>query len=409
MQLNCTYHRAIKAIPYEVVFSRKPEYKRTIVGSRDIDEDDIVEEIIEDEADDSIIASAVAQQQMEARVQDQMDRNRQEHDRLVRRIESRPDDEEEPSAEQLQLEEEIQDSINQQVIDESNAMLLQAESGGNATGEQAPGTPGPSTPPLHGPEEGLPVDPDLLSPRLNRLRIEEVDSDPTTKLRQQVRINQEHANKRSQRQYGKQRTITTYEIGDQVSVAVPALDRASTDDRRIFGRVISVREEYDSYQILTKYGVLDRQYPISELNPLPEHIDIGIPTPPPTMVVTLHHCAAQESTSEKVPVQCNCRDQKTWCSTRRCACIKAGTKCSIACHGGTNQDNTPDCPNISSMATRTQRGLRFRDNDNDKEAKRQRRNTAGRWVASKGNCMAGNGDDMGGNSGSKGGRKGGKK
>ena len=205
------------------------------------------------------------------------------------------------------------------------------------------------------------------------------------------------------------RQITTYQIGDQVSVAVPALDRASTDDKRLFGKVIGVREEYDSYQILTKYGVLDRQYRISELNPLPEHIDIGIPTPPPTKVVTLHHCAAQESTSEKVPVQCNCRDQKTWCSTRRCACFKVGTKCSIACHGGTNQDNTPDCPNISSMATRTQRGLRTRDNDGDKEAKRQRRTKSGRWVASKGNDLAGNGDNMGGNSGSKGGRKGAKK
>ncbi len=85
-------------------------------------------------------------------------------------------------------------------------------------------------------------------------------------LRQQVRINQEHANQRSQRQYGKQRRVTTYQIGDKVSIAVPALDRAPTDDKRIFGKVIGVREEYDSYQILTKYGVLDRQYPISELN-----------------------------------------------------------------------------------------------------------------------------------------------
>ena len=60
------------------------------------------------------------------------------------------------------------------------------------------------------------------------------------------------------------------------------------------------------------------------------------------------------------------------------------------------------------MAARTQRGLRTRDNDGDKEAseaKRQRRNIAGRWVASKG-C---NGDGEGSNSGSKGGRKGGKK
>ena len=112
MQLNCTYHRAIKAIPYEVVFTRKPHYKRAVVGSREVDEGDIEEEEIEDEADDSIIAEGVAQHQMEARVEQQMDtrveqqriqqridRNREEFDHLVHRLESRPDDEEEPSAE----------------------------------------------------------------------------------------------------------------------------------------------------------------------------------------------------------------------------------------------------------------------------------------------------------------------
>ena len=62
MQLNCTYYRAIKAIPYEVVFNRKPNYKRALVGNREIDEDDVEEEEIDDEADDSIIAEGVAQQ-----------------------------------------------------------------------------------------------------------------------------------------------------------------------------------------------------------------------------------------------------------------------------------------------------------------------------------------------------------
>ena len=124
-------------------------------------------------------------------------------------------------------------------------MLLAEEE----AGLQSPRTPRPSTP-RYRPKEDLPVDPDLLSPYLNRLRIdppEEVDSDPITQLRQKVRINQQYTNKRSQRQYGKQRQITTYEIGDQVSIAVPALDRISIDDKRIFGRVIGIREEYDSY------------------------------------------------------------------------------------------------------------------------------------------------------------------
>ena len=67
------------------------------------------------------------------------------------------------------------------------------------------------------------------------------------------------------------------------------------------------------------------------------------------------------------------------CSTRRYACVKAEVKCSIACHGGTNQKNKLDCPNISSVA------MRIRNRDSEaKEAKRLRCNTAGQWIASKG-------------------------
>ena len=66
----------------------------------------------------------------------------------------------------------------------------------------------------------------------------------------------------------------------------------------------------------------------------------------------------------------------------------------------------PECPNISSMALRTQRGHRARDQEvGDKEAMRQRRNTAGRWAASKGSDLV-NGE---GNAGSRASKKGGSK
>lgn len=376
MQLNSTYHKATKAISYEVVFNRKPNYKRAAIGMRQIDADEIEDQEIDDEMDDSLIHESRDQLTMEQRVELQL---------VAPECADDPD---------------YQEAITHRIIDDSNRMLAEADAA-RAGEEQRSDMLGPSTPPNRRPEEGFPVDPDLLSPQLDRLRLaqqdppqepQELDSTPTTRLRQQVQINQKHANERSQRQYGKQRQTTTFELGDQVSVAVPALDRASTDDKRLFGRVIGVHEDYNSYQIVTKYGILDRNYPISELNPLPSHIDIGIPNPPPTAKVTLHHCAAQESTTERVPVHCNCRDQKTWCRTRRCACVKAEAKCSITCHGGTNQDNTPDCPNISSMIMRTQRGHRSRDGDaGAKEAKRQRRDRSGQWIASKGNDVVGNG------------------
>ena len=141
--------------------------------------------------------------------------------------------------------------------------------------------------------------------------------------------------------------------------------------------LIDIKEEYDSYRIVIKHRILDRYYSISELNPLSDHIDIEIPEPLPSDIVTLRHCAAQESTIEKIPVYCNCRDEKTWCSTRRCVCVKAEAKCSITYHDDKNQDNTSDCPNISSMTTRTQRDHRVRDQE-DRETKRQRRTSAER-------------------------------
>lgn len=374
LQLNSTYHKAIKAIPYEVVFNRKPNYKRAPIGLRQITEEDVENQEIDDEVDDSLIYERRDQTTMEERVELQL------------------------VAPETANDPEYQEAVTYRIIDDSNRIIADEEAA-RAREEHRSNTIDPSTPPNRRPEDGLPVDPDLLSPQLDRLRLaqqdveerDELASTFTTSLRQQVQINQRHANERSKRQYGKQRQTTTFELGDQVSVAVPALDRASTDDKRLFGRVIGVHKDYDSYQIVTKYGILDRNYPISELNPLPSHIDIEIPNPPPTAKVTLHYCAAQESTTEKVPVHCNCRDQKTWCSTRRCACIKAEAKCSVACHGGSNQDNMPDCPNISSITMRTQRGHRTRNRDNEaQEAKRQRRNRAGQWIASKGRDLIGN-------------------
>ena len=368
MQLNSTYHKAIKAIPYEVVYNRKPNYKRTPVGLRQITMDEVEEQEIDDEMDISLIRDGVAQEEMEQRVQLQLDASN---------IADDPD---------------YQEHVTNKLNYDSNRMLEEEEAAAAVREDSSPNTADPVTPPNSRQEEGLPVDPDLLSPRLDRLRLaqpksQELDSTPTTALRQQIQINQKHANERSQRQYDKQRQVRRFALFDQVSVAVPALDRASTDNKRIFERVIELNPEYNSYQILTKYEVLDRNYPTSELNPLPSQFDLEISDPPPTAEVTLHYYAAQESTSEKIPVHCNCRDQKTWCSTRRYACVKAETKCSIACHGGTNQDSTPDYSNISTMAMRTQREHRTRDQVQIKKTKRQRRDKAGQWIASKGNDM----------------------
>ena len=56
LQLNSTYHKAIKAILYEVIYNRKSNYKRTFIGLR---------QIIIDEMDTSLIRDGVAQEEIE--------------------------------------------------------------------------------------------------------------------------------------------------------------------------------------------------------------------------------------------------------------------------------------------------------------------------------------------------------
>ena len=101
--------------------------------------------------------------------------------------------------------------------------------------------------------------------------------------------------------------------------------------------------------------------------PLPSTIDLEIPVPAPDRKITLHAIAARESTTDKVPVFCKCKDKRSWCSTRRCACFKAEVKCGVACHEG-EENSGIDCPNIAAPTLLSQKGLRVRDRDEEGES-----------------------------------------
>ena len=74
LQLNSTYHKAIKAIPYEVhVYNLKPNYKRTIIELRQIIIDEVKEQEIDDEMNTSLIRDDVIQEEIDQRVQLQLD------------------------------------------------------------------------------------------------------------------------------------------------------------------------------------------------------------------------------------------------------------------------------------------------------------------------------------------------
>ena len=62
--MNSTYHRAIKAILYEVVFNRKPPFECFVVANRHFTETDIKEYVFDDDQDDFLIAEDKEVQQL---------------------------------------------------------------------------------------------------------------------------------------------------------------------------------------------------------------------------------------------------------------------------------------------------------------------------------------------------------
>ena len=139
--------------------------------------------------------------------------------------------------------------------------------------------------------------------------------------------------------------IQYFEIGDIIFIKVPREDRTSTDNRRLFGRILE--EPYSHrYKILTSSGVIKRLIPTKELGIVDESLWSDIIIPTTTATVTLAYAAKEASTSIRVGISCQCKGN---CNSKRCKCHKEGRQCTIHCH----QDDH-DCGNLSELTTRTE-------------------------------------------------------
>lgn len=140
---------------------------------------------------------------------------------------------------------------------------------GGAKSERLPVTP---------PEFDLDSVLQSLPPHLRFLQLNPTSANEASKasraFRERIQENQLQANQQSIRQYRKQRGVKNFKVGESVSIVVLALDRASTDDKQSFGQVKIVYSG-PYYEIQTKYGVLDRNFPTSELMFLPSTVKFG--------------------------------------------------------------------------------------------------------------------------------------
>ncbi|KFY32501.1 hypothetical protein V493_00138 [Pseudogymnoascus sp. VKM F-4281 (FW-2241)] len=168
------------------------------------------------------------------------------------------------------------------------------------------------------------------------------------------------------RKYTKKHDIQHFDIGAIVSIKVPREDRTSTDNKRLFARILE--EPYPHrYRILTASGIIQRLIPTKSLRVVEQALwgDIVIPTS--TKEVGLGLAAREASTSARVGISCQC---KGLCSTKRCRCYKEAKECSVHCH---NDDH--DCGYLSGLAIRTEIALVERP-----KRKRARADTVGNTI-----------------------------
>jgi hypothetical protein len=175
--------------------------------------------------------------------------------------------------------------------------------------------------------------------------------------------------------YAKQWEIEEFAVGDIVSLNLPRGICTSTDNRRVFVKVLAMEHPH-KYRIQTEFRVIKNLIPTRELNRLPNSVISRMDIQGPKTEVLLSTVAKKVSTSERVVISCKC---KGLCATKRCNCWKNDRKCSVYCHA----DKDYDCGWLASMALRTEKALMPRvDSDGEvvvelRKSKRQRANTAG--------------------------------
>jgi hypothetical protein len=167
--------------------------------------------------------------------------------------------------------------------------------------------------------------------------------------------------------YSKRHNIQHFDIGAIVSIKVPREDRTSTDNKRLFARILE--EPYPHwYQAITLSGIIQRLIPTKSLQAVEQALWSDITIPTSTKQVTLALAAREASTSARVGISCQCKGQ---CNSKRCRCYKEVKGCSVHCH---NDDH--DCGNLSGLATRTEIALVERPRVERPRVERPRRKRA---------------------------------
>jgi hypothetical protein len=126
-------------------------------------------------------------------------------------------------------------------------------------------------------------------------------------------------------------------VGDNVTIPIPLVDRGRGDSRNIVGLIVS-RDENDLYKIAVKGGVLNGKYSRNQFD-LCNYALLTINDVSQDNEISLREAVQCESNcGGQGFLRCNCSGTAR-CQTNRCKCFKAKIKCNSRCHSALNCNN----------------------------------------------------------------------
>jgi len=127
------------------------------------------------------------------------------------------------------------------------------------------------------------------------------------------------------------------DVGDNVTVPVPLVDRGRGDPRNLLGIILD-RDENEMYRIAVRAGILTGKYSRNQFDLCSQKLltdkEVRL-----DREVVLRTAVTDESTcGGQGFVRCNCAGSNR-CQSNRCKCFKAQVKCNSRCHSCLACDN----------------------------------------------------------------------
>ncbi|XP_076056311.1 uncharacterized protein LOC143034260 [Oratosquilla oratoria] len=119
-------------------------------------------------------------------------------------------------------------------------------------------------------------------------------------------------------------------VGNNVTIPIPMVDRSRGDPRNIMGMTVDI-DENDNYTIAMKSGIVSGKYTKNQFDLCTYELysEDDVTT---DRTVSLRSAVQHESKSGgRGFAKCNCAGSKR-CQTNRCKCFKLKVKCSSRCH-----------------------------------------------------------------------------